>query len=87
MASVDVSPSISFHLFLQLAKVLLGSCFSSWVLEDGEGGDDAAEAKDCRPVFGTSCREGRAGDLSWCDSVSGVDPPLGPGEERKGHEK
>jgi len=81
MASVDVSPSISFHLFLQLAKVLLGSCFSSWVLEDGEGGDDAAEAKDCRPVFGTSCtscREGRAGDLSWCDSVSGVDPPLGP---------
>lgn len=35
MASVDVSPSISFHLFLQLAKILLGSCFSSWVLEDG----------------------------------------------------
>ena len=25
MASVDVSPSISFHLFLQLAKILLGS--------------------------------------------------------------
>ena len=53
MASVDVSPSISFHLFLQLAKILLGSCFSSWVVEDREGGEDAPEAKDCHPVFGT----------------------------------
>ena len=93
MASVDVSPSISFHLFLHPAKILLGSCFSSLVLEDGEGGDDAAEAKDCRPVFGTSCtsctscREGRAGDLSWCDSVSGVDPPLGPEQREEGGEK
>ena len=36
MASVDLSPSISFHLVLQLAKILLGSWFSARVLEDGE---------------------------------------------------
>merc|ERR1719397_2281134 len=34
------------------------------------GREDAPEAKDCHPVFGTFCREGRAGDLSWCVDLS-----------------
>ena len=79
MASVDVSPSISFHLFLQLAKVLLGSCFSSWVLEDREGGEKMHQKQ---KTFNQSLAQvaGKE-DLSWCDSVSGVDPPLEAGEE------